>query len=215
MIRGVKVVATIGGELEESRYMADEALRLGSDLVEFRLDLMWDSPPSVESVGDLVKGFESRSILTWRTKRHGGAGSDPPAKFLLSLAELSEIVDIEYEFAVRGIVAGNAIYSWHDPAGTPEYEELVKVAKVLLSMGMAKVVTLAGDELEAYRVLRLYRNLDHGGRLVAFSMGEKASFSRRLAAFLGSPLIYSYIGETAAPGQLTLREAILLKELLS
>lgn len=215
MSRGVRVITTVSGKPEECRLKAKEAFRLGSDLVEFRLDLIWDSPPGLERIEELIRGFEGRSVLTWRTEKHGGAGSDPPDELLLSLARLPGIVDVEYEFALRGILTGNAIYSWHDPTGTPEYGKLAEVARMLLSKGLAKVVTLARDELEAYRVLKLYKGIDHGGRLAAFSMGERASFSRRVAVFLGSPLIYSFIGNAAAPGQLTLREAVLLRELLS
>ncbi len=210
------IVTSVSGNLEEARKEAKRALSMGSDIVEFRMDLIWDSPPDLERVRDLIEGMEGRTLLTWRTERHGGRGSEPSHEYLESLARISRLVDVEFELAMRGLRIANAIYSWHDPSGTPDMDVLLRISNRLLSAGgLAKVVTLAMDELEAYRVLNLYKRVDHRGRLVAFSMGEKASFSRRMAALLGSPLIYSFLGEAAAPGQLTLKEALLIKELLS
>ncbi len=212
----MKIVTSVSGSPEEARRDAKRALSMGSDLVEFRMDLIWDLPPNLSRVGELISGMEDRALLTWRTERHGGNGSDLPPDYLISLAKISGLVDVEFELALRGLRIANAIYSWHDPKGTPEIEVLLQISKRLLSAGgLAKVVTLAKDELEAYRVLNLYRRVDHKGRLVAFSMGERASFSRRMVALLGSPLVYSFLGEEVAPGQISLREALLLRELLS
>ncbi len=212
------IVTSVGGHPVRAREEAERALEKGSDLVEFRMDLIWNSPPPAAEVGKLVQGIEGRSILTWRSRGHGGTGAPPPPGFLRSLSRISRYVDVELELAEtgEGVRLPNAIYSWHDPSGTPEVDELVDVARRLLSLGgLAKVVTLARDELEAYRVLALYRRLDHRGRLVAFSMGERASFSRRMAPLLGSPLVYAFSGEAVAPGQISLDEALLLRELLS
>ncbi len=211
----MRIVTSVSGGPEEARRNAKLALSMGSDLVEFRMDLIWDSPPDLMRVRQLISGMEDRALLTWRSERHGGNGSDIPPEYLVSLAKISGLVDVELELALEGLRVANAVYSWHDPEGTPENEVLLRVSNQLLGAGgLAKVVTLARDELEAYRVLNLYRRVDHGGRLVAFSMGERASFSRRMAALLGSPLVYSFLGEEVAPGQISLREALLLKELL-
>ncbi len=210
------IVTSVGGSPEEARKEAKQALLMGSDIVELRMDLIWDSPPDLERARDLIGGMEGRTLLTWRTEKHGGRGSEPSPQYLESLARISRLVDVEFELAMRGLRIANALYSWHDPSGTPDMDVLLRVSNQLLGAGgLAKVVTLARDELEAYRVLNLYKRVDHRGRLVAFSMGERASFSRRMAALLGSPLIYSFLGEAVAPGQLTLREALLIKKLLS
>lgn len=212
----MKIITSVSGPPRTAKAKALEALRRGSDLVEFRLDLMWDSLPSIDEVRRLVSGLESKVVLTWRTRKHGGRGEAPKRDWLLEIASLAALIDIEYEIAVSGVRPPNSIFSWHDLSGTPSLPELVSISEKLLNIGgVVKVVTLAKDELEAYRVLALYRQLDHSGRLVAFSMGERASFSRRLAPLLGSPFIYAFVGEPVASGQVSLDEALLLRELLS
>jgi 3-dehydroquinate dehydratase-1 len=44
--------------------------------------------------------------------------------------------------------------------------------------------------------------------VVAFLMGKEFAFTRILAAFLGSPFIYCYVGEPKAPGQISLENAL-------
>lgn len=208
----MKIVVSLGsgGNLREK---IERALKEGADLVEVRVDLIWGRPPPIEEVSSLIYGLNGRVVLTVRSRAQGGAADAQDREWIERASEICCYVDVEYENS--GVRVSNAIYSWHDPSGTPNSEELVRIAERMLRLGgIAKLVTLARDELEAYRLLSLYRKLDHGGRLVAFCMGEKASFSRRLSALLGSPLVYCYLDSPTAEGQLSLREALLLRELL-
>ena len=208
----MKIVATLS-DPDDLRENIERAFKMGADLVELRVDLIWEELPSADSLNSLIRGFNDRIIITYRSRAHGGEGDPQDAEWLRSVSKICGYVDVEYENSRIGIE--NAILSWHDPRGTPSYEELLSICEELLSLGnIAKVVTYARDEREAYRVLSLYK-LGYRGRLVAFSMGERGSFSRRLSAALGSPLIYSYLGRAAVEGQISLDEAILLKELLS
>ncbi|MCD6243822.1 MAG: type I 3-dehydroquinate dehydratase [Candidatus Korarchaeota archaeon] len=211
------VVVSIGTEnLEQVRKMAKEALLRGSDLVEFRLDLIWENPPELRQINELLKGFSNKAILTWRTTSHGGHGSHPTNLWIERLSFLARYVDIEYDIATKGLKCrGKRIVSWHDPHGTPEEKYLMDIASNSLSLGdIAKVVTFAKDEIDGYRVLKLYKKINHENRLVAFSMGNKASFTRRMAPLLGSPLTYAYLDEPVAEGQLSLNEALALKEIV-
>lgn len=208
----MKVVVSLQGR-ESLRERIRYAIMSGADLVELRADLIWEEPPPIEKLTPMISGLNDRVIITWRSVPHGGRGGPQRREWLESVSEICAYVDVEYEN--REAYVRNAIFSWHDPKGTPGYEELIRIAEDLLSLeGIAKVVTLARDELEAYRVLSLYRKLDHRGRLVAFCMGPRGAFSRRLSAVLGSPLVYSYLGSPTAEGQLCLEEALLLKGLL-
>ncbi len=210
------IATSIGGPLETTRDKAIEALSHGSDLVELRLDLIWDSPPGIETINDLLRGFRDRSIITWRSEGHGGKGRPPDLNWLKSLESVARFIDIEYEFAAMGVRLPNSIVSWHDPSGTPESSKLRYLADRIMELGeISKIVTYARSEEDAYRVLRLYREVRWPGKLIAFSMGRKGSFSRRIAPFLGSPIVYAYLDEPVAEGQISLREALILKELLS
>lgn len=53
-------------------------------------------------------------------------------------------------------------------------------------------------------IVRILTNYDD---VVAFLMGERFSFTRVLAAYLGSPFIYCYVGSPKAPGQISLDDA--------
>ncbi len=208
----MKIVVTLS-DPDNLRENIERALKMGADLVELRVDLIWDELPPAESLSRLISGLNDKIIITYRSRAHGGRGDSQDARWLISVSKICRYVDVEYENSNIGIE--NAIFSWHDPNGTPSYEELLSISEKLLSLGgIAKVVTYARDEREAYRVLSLYK-LGHRGKLVAFSMGERGSFSRRLSAALGSPLLYSHLGRAVAEGQISLDEAILLKELLS
>ncbi len=210
------VVTTVHGSPEVARGNVIKALSYGSDMVELRLDLIWDDLPDIGLIRKLIEGIDERVILTWRSRKHGGNGKPPEITWLRKLGSIAKLVDIEYEFAVDGIRLQNSIVSWHDPSGTPDSWRLRQLAGNMEKLGeLFKIVTYAESETDAYRVLRLYREVARPENLIAFSMGERGSFSRRIAPFLGSPIIYAYLDEPAAEGQISLREALLLKQLLS
>ena len=117
----VELIHNIEVNLEQVRKMAKEALLRGSDLVEFRLDLIWENPPELRQINELLKGFSNKAILTWRTTSHGGHGSHPTNLWIERLSFLARYVDIEYDIATKGLkCGGKRIVSWHDPHGTPE-----------------------------------------------------------------------------------------------
>ncbi len=66
---------------------------------------------------------------------------------------------------------------------------------------LVKVVNSPSTMGEALQVLDLYSKADRG-KLVAFSVGERYSFTRYMSVVLGSPLIYSHLkNERVAEGQ--------------
>ncbi len=210
------IVTSIYGSPEVASENAIKALSYGSDMVEFRLDLIWDDLPEMESIRKLVKKISNRSILTWRSKKHGGRGRLPESIWLRRLGHMAKLIDIEYEFAIKGIRFPNSIVSWHDPSGTPNSLRLKQLVNSITKLGgLSKIVTYAERKVDAYRVLKLYREVIMPEKLIAFSMGNKGSFSRRIAPFLGSPIMYAYLDKPVAEGQVSLKEALLLKELLS
>ena len=68
-----------------------------------------------------------------------------------------------------------------------------------------KIVTTAKTVNDAVRTLSLYNN-DSKVKLVAFSMGEDARFTRILSLHMGSPFTYVSLGKPIVPGQFSLDE---------
>jgi 3-dehydroquinate dehydratase-1 len=68
-----------------------------------------------------------------------------------------------------------------------------------------KIVTMAKTVNDATKILSLYSNISKT-KLIAFSMGEEAKFTRILCLHMGSPFTYVSLEKAIAPGQFSLDE---------
>ena len=214
--------AVMGQSPEEMERVAARAVKQGADLIELRFDSLRKS-----------RGWEKLLqknlpiIFTNRPKREGGGFSGTEAKrvaLILDAISLgADCVDIELSTPkkLRDRVISEArrsgaavIMSQHDFSKTPLVEELAAYAKDLQRTGcdVAKVVTLANDATDAFRVLdflvRVQDEVDVP--VISFAMGEAGRITRILAAFLGSPITYASAGKPTAPGQLDVAQTKLL-----
>jgi len=189
------------------------------EMVELRADLCRFSPREAVSV---IKSLRCPVILTAR-----GREDD---KFLLNVLGSLEYGDLEYvdleldasrgySELVRkaaGSLGARFIVSFHDFKDTPCPDELLEIYGLCVSRGadIVKIVTHAACIEDASRVLQLYHAGTLEKPLVAFAMGEKGSFTRRLCLALGAPFTYcaANVGQATAPGQLTARQ---MRRLLS
>ena len=189
-----------------------EALDRGADLVELRADLIWGRVPDQD---EIPWRFADKLILTYRSERHGGAGSltEKGLEALEKFRESVAYVDVELEY-IDLINGSGVIGSWHDLTGTPDLTALLSIARRLSKAEVIKVVTTARSLKDAYRVLELY-GTEFRRRIVGFAMGELGTLSRRISAVLGAPLIYNYLDRPVAPGQISLEEGLMLKELMN
>lgn len=121
-----------------------------------------------------------------------------------------EIVQMIRESRTAG---AEIIFSYHDFVQTPSLEFLEAKIHDLFQTGadVVKIVTLAASEKDSSRIMALYERFE---RLIAFGMGEEASYTRAFSLLNGEKLTYVSPDHhnAIAPGQYSLSE---MKTLLS
>jgi len=217
-----KVCTTISAKTgEEAGRKAVAAFALGTDIVEFRLDLL-EEPPS--GAAQKLRSFFRKAIVTVRKSEEGGGfrGNEGERLELIGgLAALRPLfLDIELstvrenpEWYGRLPRSPRKIVSWHDFAGTPTLPVMRRARVEAGSLGdVAKIVTMAKKKEDNLRVLRLYE--EDPVDLIAFCMGAAGSASRLASLQLGSPVVYASLpNEPVAPGQLSVSTLVGLKRL--
>ncbi|MDG6926274.1 MAG: type I 3-dehydroquinate dehydratase [Nitrososphaerota archaeon] len=201
---------------------AQAAFDLGSDLVEFRVDLAQDS---LGEMAERMLRFARKSIITVRCREEGGKFRGSEAERLEAISELTRLrpayLDIELSTArehplwYAGLPRSlRKIVSWHDFAGTPSLRVLRQKRAEARELGqVTKIVTTAKGKADNLRVLKLYE--DDPQSLIAFCMGSQGSASRLASLRLGAPVVYASLpGEPVAPGQLSVTTVTGMKRLL-
>ncbi|MDA4113684.1 MAG: type I 3-dehydroquinate dehydratase [Thaumarchaeota archaeon] len=208
--------------LEELTAKAARAFSLGTDLVEFRIDLLAeiDMPRLARALGRLAR----RSVLTVRRSDEGGGFTGGDRERLALIADLADLrprfLDIELATVAenprwsRGLPGGTRkIISWHDFSGTPALSSLKAFRKRARKFGeTVKIVTTAKAPDDVISVLELYRSDPRN--LIAFCMGANGVASRVASLQFGSPVVYASLpNEPVAPGQLPVQVVVALKRL--
>ncbi len=171
-----------------------EQLIKSEPFVELRCDLM---EISSEEVAGLIERAE-RAIITCHS------GAEREAIYNRAIEARAWAIDLAHDLpkeVLGGLIRKakeqgvRVIISRHYDT-TPTPEELICDAKESFAMGadIAKIITTAHTTAEALAPLALYRHFE-AERIVAFAMGEKGRFSRRLSLLLGAP--YTYIAPSS------------------
>jgi 3-dehydroquinate dehydratase-1 len=187
-----------------------------SDFVEIRFDFL--KPKDIPDVLELVKKQLTRCVCTLRPKNEGGefTGSEMERKSIIKLiAEYNPfLLDVEFNALQKDKKFFNymknsktrILVSWHDFKKTPKIVDLTKKFTSMKKFSnYVKIVTMAKTVNDATRILSLYNNTSKA-KLIAFSMGEEARFTRVLSLHMGSPFTYVSLGKPIAPGQFSLEE---------
>ena len=187
-----------------------------SDFVEIRFDFV--KPEDIPIILESVKKQLNRCVCTLRPKSEGGKfiGSENERKSIIKLiAEYNPfLLDIEFAALQKDQKLlkylknskTNILASWHDFKKTPTILNLNKKFKEMKKISeYVKIVTMAKSINDAAKTLSLYSN-SSSTKLVAFSMGNEAKFTRILCLYLGSPFTYVSLGKAIAPGQFSLDE---------
>jgi len=202
--------------IEDLRHLVSRAKDHNPNLVEIRLDYL--EIISVEEIKETLSLDLERCILTCRSRREGGSYNGDEKERLRLLEEVIKLrpgyVDIElaalreHRYLAEEARKSNVkiIVSRHGFQGTPQLQELENLCREALEHGdLAKLVSMAQDFRDNATVLSLYKTF-HGGRLVAFCMGEAGIISRVICTSLGAPFTYASLDKATAPGQLSIEE---------
>jgi 3-dehydroquinate dehydratase-1 len=195
-----------------------EAIRLGADLLEFRLDLIGEEP------GKLFSGIPEQ-LKVIATCRPGKLPDDQRRDLLNTSVDLgAAYVDLEIESseAYYHEVAGYAaekgcgvIISYHNFEMTPDRDRLKTILEKAYEKGagVAKIATEVRSREDVNNLLSLY---ELPGRKVVIGMGPKGRIIRVAAPYLGSEFTFPApdSGQETASGQLSLSQLQKIYEII-
>lgn len=198
-----KVVASVTSPEE-----AKEAVALGADVIEVRVDLADDEP---EILVEEIYRLDRPIIVTIRPEWEGGRfkGSDSErASMFKALIPFADYIDVELRAGNAGEIAAltegseaMSIVSYHDFEKTPSTDEMLDIVARCQAKGDVAKLAVMPQSLED--VLKLYHVLLKSKRPVcAIAMGDTGMHSRIMAPVYGSLLTYGYVRKPVAPGQM-------------
>ncbi|MDD2777385.1 MAG: type I 3-dehydroquinate dehydratase [Methanocellales archaeon] len=194
----------------------DTAEKTGADLLEIRMDLLDEKEDVVRFFEDVTDATSLPIIATDRLKSEGGSfvGSENQRiSMLMSVMEYADAVDIELRSAEKDFVIEKArkrkmvaIVSYHDFAGTPSKEKMLRILKEARQIGdIPKLAVMANSLSDVISLLEV--TLQAQKPFCTIAMGSLGKHSRVIAPLYGSALTYGHVvGEGKAPGQLSVGE---------
>jgi 3-dehydroquinate dehydratase-1 len=204
-----KVVASVKS-LDEAK----EAVALGADVIEARVDLAAEEPQLfVENVDELDKPL----IVTIRPTWEGGAfkGNDGERAHLFKkLMPAADYIDVELRAKnvdeLVSLTKGSgalSIVSYHDFKKTPSKKDMLNILARCREKGdVAKLAVMPGGPRD---VLALFEaTLEARKPVCTIAMGEIGMHSRLVASVYGSLFTYGYVREPVAPGQMRVDKII-------
>lgn len=204
-----KVVASVTS-IEEAK----DAKKLGTDIIEVRVDLLHgDALSAVESIFSLGVPL----IITVRPEYEGGRfkGSDRErVEIFGSLAQYAAFIDVELKARTLDDIISTTkgtdalpIVSYHNFKKTPSNAEMLRALD--RCAGKGGIAKLAVMPHSLYDVLRLYEVTIKAKRpCCTIAMGMLGKHSRIMAPVYGSVLTYGYVKKPVAPGQMRVDKII-------
>ncbi|MFZ8822699.1 MAG: type I 3-dehydroquinate dehydratase [Desulfurococcales archaeon] len=177
-----------------------------ADFIELRLDYM-ENPASLD-LEKLIK-YRSKIIVTIREVSEGGVRAVDAlwkSMYLKKLYDLGIMYDVEASYLQRYQVPYEGmIVSVHYINSLPSREEIIET--ITRYADKVYSVKIAVKAFKGYRTL-LSSLLDIGYENLTFMPIATDPIERLAFSLLGSKLIYGYVSEPTAPGQLHYRDLI-------
>ncbi len=211
----IKVCCTVAGEnLEEFLKNLEETQKV-CKFVELRADYIKNL--KLSDLDIIKKNTVVDNIFTCRSVTEGG-------KFEGDTGELLEIINkandlqfnhIDIEISKLGYINFSKnntkiIGSHHNFKETPNFEELSKICKNILSykiVDIPKIATYVNSDEDLTTLKMLILSLRERYKAIIIGMGERGKDIRIAGPMLGTYLTFAYIGENnTAPGQISLEE---------
>ncbi len=191
------------------------------DVLEFRVDGFSNKDPDfvLELLGKAYeKGFQT--ILTIRSEKEGGVYIENRLELFEKLIPYSDYTDIELSSSdIIGYISSLAkkhgkklIISYHNFEMTPANFVIKEIIREALRYGdIPKIALKANSYEDVARLLCSAKDVKTSKILI--SMGEHGKISRIAGFVFGSFVTYVYLEKPNAPGQLSLEEALNLKNM--
>jgi 3-dehydroquinate dehydratase-1 len=201
-VKTVKIVASVGSETEAVHASSLDCV----DVIELRLDL-FNNLPSLE----FIKNMNKEVIITVRKPSDGGkfhGGEEERYMIYEKYARACHYADVETRsndsfFELLSELPVTIIESYHNFKETPSYRFLANLIES--SKGdIFKIAVMGRRKKDFATVVRILSEFEN---IVAFLMGREFSYSRIVAAVMGSPFIYCHAGTSVAPGQIHVEDA--------
>jgi 3-dehydroquinate dehydratase type I len=218
-----KVVVSLTGNTLEEIFKKTSRVN-ASSMIELRLDSVKMLNP--KDIASYFGSMMNRCVVTYRVPSEGGLSRDYRISTLIQILDVVRelkpaYLDIEadtYRKISQSVDLNgfNLLISTHFLFTKPTEQDIESaLTENRERASLVKVVNSPSTMKEALQVLDLYSKADRG-KLVAFSVGERYSFTRYMSVVLGSPLIYSHLkNERVAEGQPEESEAYEFLEFVS
>ena len=192
----MKLVATVYEETMERAIEVIRGLREEHDMIEVRAEKF----PSIDL--DAIRAATSKPIILtyrsvggWRLAVGGRAAIDAGIDF----------IDVEWGSPVD--VPERTVLSHHDYEGIWNVESIMKSMQAV-GCAHTKLAATPQNFVDNQRLLKLLPpTANRQPPTTIIGMGERGLYSRILAPFLGSELVFAAASTIAAPGMLTLERA--------
>ncbi len=192
--------------------------RRWADIAELRVDMCGElAEDHIAAVSRTVRDAAMPLLVTVRCSRQGGAAAlsnERRIALYRAAAPFADAVDVEIQSPIFDAVLDLAtdrnlttIASHHDFRLTPPDAELVELLERARSSGadIAKVAVTANSADDRNRLLDLLRSRAEQP-MIAIAMGDHGAASRVFFPLCGSLVTYGFLGESVAPGQLSIQE---------
>jgi len=198
-----------GTDVRQMRSQMHQAVELGADMVECRLDFL-DPPPTERQLRELLTDAPVEVIVTNRPERQGGRfrGSEQHRLEILRAAASAgaSYVDLEYDVGPVDLPPVQTIRSFHDFDRRPQDLHTIAASLEEAPSAVTKLIFQAAGPEDALCALDLLRQ---GGKpRIALAMGQAGLLSRVLARKFSAFGTFAALsgGQESAPGQPTLQE---------
>lgn len=235
-----KIVVPIVGETQReildqtSTFKASQA-----ESLEWRVDFFneaYDFDAVLKVMAEIRRIIGDKLLIfTWRTKAEGGQKEIEPSAYVnliesIAASELADFIDVEinlgeatYRKCLDSVHAkgGRVIGSYHNFDETPSEAFLLDLLTRFthLNTDLLKFAVMPIHETDVTRVfnvLSTYKmTLPQGQPLVAIAMGRLGVMTRLIGDQFGSAMTFASIGETSAPGQVSLEDLVSFRKQLA
>ena len=205
--------------------IANQAFKIGCDIVEFRLDYLPKNTDVVKVVQYLINNFTKPMLLTLRDVNEGGVNKFNDLNKLKIINTIKEIenvfIDLEYNFVQKYQLKdftniSGVVISHHFINEKPRIEQLIQeyeYVKKLKNVSIYKVASIVNDFSDLNILIEFVFKVDHKLPITVLPMSENSIY-RLIFPLLKSKVMYCPVTESTALGQINLKKCVEFRNLI-